>query len=144
MSTVVTPRQRTPWHVWVVATLTLLWNGAGAVTILLAQAGRLPGISADEAAYYAAQPWWLVVSTDIATLAPVAAAIALLLRRRLAASLFAISLALIIVNDAYDLVGGTSRALANQGALIVTVIILFIAALQLTYALALKKRSILA
>jgi hypothetical protein len=144
MSTVVTPRQRTPWHVWAVAALTLLWNGSGAVTILLAQAGRLPGISADEAAYYAAQPWWVVVSTDVATLAPVAAALALLLRSRLAVWLFAVSLALIIVNDVYDLVGGTSRALANQGALIVTIIIVVIATLQLAYALAMKKRSILA
>jgi hypothetical protein len=58
---------------WTVAILTLLWNGSGAVTILLAQAGRLTGISADEAAYYAAQPFWLVFSTNIATLAPVAA-----------------------------------------------------------------------
>jgi hypothetical protein len=144
MSTVVTPRQWTPWHVWVVAAVTLLWNGSGAVTILMAQAGRLPGISADEAAYYAAQPWWVVVSTDVATLAPVAAALALLLRSRLAVWLFAVSLALIIVNDVYDLVGGTSRALANQGALIVTIIIVVIATLQLAYALAMKKRSILA
>lgn len=143
MSTVVTPRQRTPWHVWAVAALTLLWNGSGAVTILLAQAGRLPGISADEAAYYAAQPWWFVISTDVATLAPVAAALALLLRSRLAVSLFAVSLVLIIVNDVYGLVGGTSRALANQGALVVTIIIFFVATLQLAYALALKKRSIL-
>jgi hypothetical protein len=144
MSTVVTPRQWTPWHVWVVAAVTLLWNGSGAVTILMAQAGRLPGISADEAAYYAAQPWWVVVSTDVATLAPVAAALALLLRSRLTVWLFAVSLALIIVNDVYDLVGGTSRALANQGALIVTIIIVVIATLQLAYALAMKKRSILA
>lgn len=144
MSTVVTPRQRTPWHVWLVAAVTLLWNGSGAVTILMAQAGRLSGISADEAAYYAAQPWWLVVSTDVATLAPVAAALALLFRSRLAVSLFAVSLALIIAHDAYDLVGGTSRALANRGALIVTIIIVFIATLQLAYALAMKKRSILA
>lgn len=144
MSTVSMPRRSTPWHMWVVAGLTLLWNGSGAVTILLAQAGRLPDISADEAAYYAAQPWWLVVSTDVATLAPVAAGVALLLRSRLALPLFAVSLALIIANNLYGLVDGTSRALANQGALIVTMIIGVIAILQLVYAVAMKKRAILA
>jgi hypothetical protein len=144
MSTVVTPRQRMPWHVWVVAALTLLWNGSGAITILLAQAGRLPGISADEAAYYAAQPAWFVVATDVATWAPVAAAIALLLRSRLAVPLFAVSLVLIIVTDTYDLGAGTSRALANGGALIVTILIVVIATLQLAYASAMKKRAILA
>jgi hypothetical protein len=144
MSTPATPRVGAPWHVWVVAALTLLWNGSGAVTIMLAQAGQLPGISADEAAYYAAQPLWFVLSTNIATLAPVAAAIALLFRRQLACWLFAVSLALIVVNNAYDLVAGTSRTLGNQGAFIVTITIVVVATHQLIYALAMKRRGILA
>jgi hypothetical protein len=126
-----------------VALLTLLWNGSGAVTILLAQAGRLPSISADEAAYYAAQPFWLVISTDIATLAPVAAAIALLLRSRVAVWLFWVSLELILVNNVYELVVGTSRTLVSQGALIVTIIIVVIAILQVVYSTAMKKRGVL-
>lgn len=132
-----------PWHLWVVAVLTLLWNGSGAVTIALAQAGRLSGLSADEAAYYAGQPLWLVVSTNIATFAPLAAAVALLVRSRLAVWLFGVSLALILVNNVYDLATGTSRALANQGALIVTVFIAVIAVLQLVYANAMRKRGVL-
>ena len=144
MSTAAAPRVGTPWHLWVVAGVTLLWNGSGAVTIMLAQLGRLPGISADEAAYYAAQPLWFVISTDIATLAPVAAAIALLFRSQLAVWLFAVSLALIVVNNAYDLVAATSRTLVNQGALIVTVTIVVIATLQLAYAVAMKRRAVLA
>lgn len=143
MSTISVPRVRTPWHVWVVAGLTLLWNGSGAVTIMLAQAGRLPGISADEAAYYAAQPWWFVVSTDVATLAPVAAAIALLLRSRLAVVLFAVSLALIVANNVLELVAATSRTLVNDGTLIVTVTVVVIAALQVVYAVAMKRRAVL-
>ena len=143
MTTLATSERRTPWHLWAVAVLTLLWNGSGAVTILLAQMGRLPNLAADEAAYYAAQPLWLVIATDIATLAPVAAGVALLLRSQLAVWLFALSLALILVNNVYELVAGTSRALANQGALIVTAIIVVIAILQLVYANAMKKRSLL-
>jgi|SRR6185503_827647 len=144
MSTLSTPQVRTPWHVWVVAGLTLLWNGSGAVTIMLAQAGRLPGIAADEAAYYGAQPWWFVVSTDVATLTPVAAAIALLFRSQLAVVLFAVSLALIVANNVYELVAATSRTLVNQGALIVTVTIVVIATLQLVYAVAMQRRAVLA
>jgi len=143
MSTPATPMVKAPWHLWVVAILTLLWNGSGAVTIMLAQAGRLTGLSADEAAYYAGQPTWFVISTDIATLAPVAAGIALLVRSQLAVWLFALSLALILVNNVYDLATGTSRALANQGAMIVTVIIAVIAILQLIYSSAMKKRGVL-
>ncbi len=143
MTTISTSERRTPWHLWAVAILTLLWNGSGAVTILMAQMGRLPGISADEAAYYAAQPLWFVISTDVATFAPIAAAIALLVRSQLALWLFALSLALILVNNSYELVAGTSRALVNQGALIVTIVIVVIAILQLVYSNAMKKRGVL-
>lgn len=133
-----------PWHLWVVAILTLLWNGSGAITIALAQAGRLPNISADEAAYYAAQPTWLVIFTNIATWAPLAAGVALLMRSRAAVWLFGVSLAFIVVTNAYGFATGTSRALANQGALIVTIVIFVIAVLQLLYSRAMKRRGVLA
>jgi hypothetical protein len=120
----------------------LLWNGSGAVTIMMAQAGRLE-LSADEAAYYAAQPIWFVISTDIATLAPVAAGVALLLRSQLAVPLFGLSLALILINNAYELVSGLSRAILSPGVLIVTAIIVVIAALQLVYSTAMKRRGVL-
>jgi hypothetical protein len=143
MSTVAVRAAKTPWHLWAVGILTLLWNGSGALTIALAQAGRLPGIAPDEAAYYAAQPLWFVITTDIATFAPVAAGIALLLRSRLAGWLFAVSLALILINNVYELGAGTSRALANPGALVVTCIIVVIAVLQLVYSNSMSKRSVL-
>jgi hypothetical protein len=143
MSTTVIPQRSTPWHLWAVAILTLLWNGSGAITILLAQMGRLPNIDPDEAAYYAAQPLWLVISTNIATFAPIAAAVALLVRSQLAIWLFALSLALMLVNDVALLAEGTSRALVDQGALIMTAIIVAIAILQLVYANAMKKRGVL-
>jgi hypothetical protein len=135
--------RKTPWHVWTVGILTLLWDGSGAYTIMMAQAGRLPGISADEAAYYAAQPSWFVVATDIALLAAVAAGAALLLRHRAAAWLFALSLIAIAVTNAYDLAAGSSRVLVDQGALAVTLIIAVIAVLQLVYAWTMKRRTVL-
>ena len=129
-----------PWHVWVVAILALLWNGSGAYTIMMAQSGRLPDMSVDERAYYAAQPSWFVVATDIALLAALAGAAALLLRSRTAAGLFAASLVAIFVTNAYDLAAGTSRVLVSRGALVVTVIIAVIAILELAYGWAINKR----
>ena len=134
---------KTPWHVWAVAILTLLWNGSGAYTIMMAQAGKLADLRADESAYYAAQPTWLVIATDIALLAALAAGVALLLRSRTAVWLFALSLTAILVTNGYELAAGTSPMLVNQGALVVTVIIAVIAVLQLVYALAMKRRAVL-
>ena len=143
MTTTSAPERKTPWHLWVVAVLTLLWDGSGAYTIMMAQAGKLPSLTPDEAAYYAAQPSWFVITTDIALVSALLAAIALLLRSRMAVWLFALSLVLILFNNVYDLIAGTSRVLVSQGALIVTCIIAVIAVLQLLYAVAMKKRAVL-
>ncbi len=134
---------KTPWQLWLVAILSLLWNGSGAYTIIMAQLNKLPGLRADEIAYYAAQPQWFVLLTDLAVLAPVAAAIALFLRSRFAVTLFTIGLALVVINNAYDFGTGTSRALTNNTALIVTCIILVIAILQLWYSRAMRARGVL-
>lgn len=137
------PIRRSPWHLWVVAILTLLWNGAGAYTIVMAQAGRLADVDANESAYYAAQPLWFVITTDIALLLPVAAAVGLLLRRQKAAWLFALALIVFVFNNVYDIGAGTSLALADQGWRITTVVIAVIAVLQLAYAWTMTKPAVL-
>ena len=144
MAAVSLPRRKTPWHLWVVGSLALLWNASGAYTIMMAQAGRLPNVSTDEAAYYAAQPLWFAVATDIALVAAVAAAVALLLRSRSATWLFALSLLAVFLTNSYDLAAGTSRMLVARGALVVTTIIVMLAVLQFLYARAMSKRAVLA
>jgi len=134
---------RTPWHLWVVAILTLLWNGSGAYTIVMAQAGRLTDIDAVEASYYAAQPGWFVITTDIALFVPIAAAVALLLRSRIAVWLFALLLVVFVVNNAYDLAAGTSLVRVDRGWLITTVLIAVVSVLQFVYAWAMKRRAVL-
>ena len=138
-----TPERKAPWHLWLVAIVALLWNGAGAYTILMAQAGRLYDLEPGEAAYYAAQPVWFVVLTDVALVAALAAALALLLRKRMAVWLFALSLTAIVSTNSYEFVAGTSRALLNRAALIVTVIIVLIAIFELAYAGGMKRRAVL-
>jgi len=112
--------------------------------MLMAQAGKLPDVGPEEAAYYAAQPLWSVVAMDIALLTPIAAAIALLLRSRSAVWLFAVSLAAVVLTNVYELAAGTSLALVDRGWIVVTSIIVVLATLQLAYSLAMKRRAILA
>jgi hypothetical protein len=143
MSPASSARPKAPWHLWIVGIVAFLWNASGTYVIMMAQAGRLPDLTADEVAYYAAQPLWFVVATDIALLGAVAGAIALLLRSRIAIGLFALSLIAIFVTNTYDLSTGASRALASTGALVVTAIIAGIAVLELAYAVAMKRRGVL-
>ena len=125
---------RRPWHLWVVAVLAFFWNAAGAFTIMMAQAGTLYDLEPGEAAYYAAQPGWFVVLTDLNLVAAIIAAVLLLFRRRAAIWLFAFSLAAIVVTNGYELAKGTSRVLLGRGALVVTIVIVLIAVLEVVYA----------
>lgn len=134
---------RTPWHLWLVGVLAFLWNLSGAITIWLAQAGRLATMSADEAEYYAAQSLLFVIITNISLVAALAGAAALLLRRRAAAWLFGTSLVTICITNSWDLLAGTSRSLVNTGALVVSCIIFVLAILQLIYARAMQQRGVL-
>lgn len=137
------PSGRVPWHVWVVGVLAVLWNGAGAYTIVAEQTGTYPNMERAEAAYYAAQQAWFVIVTDIGLFTAVAAGLALLIRSRLAVALFAISLAAIVASNGYELATGTSRIGENAAAAFVTVLIWVLAVLELWYAAAMKKRGIL-
>ncbi len=134
---------KAPPHLWVVGVLALLWYASGAVTIFMAQAGTLPDIEPDEAAYYAAQPFWFVAATDIALISAIGGSILLLLRNAKAARLFGLSLAAIVLTHAYDIAMGTSRSFANQGAMIVNLVIQALAVLMLLYALSMKKKGVL-
>jgi hypothetical protein len=126
-----------------VGILALLWNAAGAYTIMMTQAGKLSDIGQEEAAYHAAQPVWFVLTTDVALLSAVAGAVALLLRSRAAAWLFAISLIAIAITNTYDLASGTSITIGNPGAAVVTAIIVVLAILELAYARMMRTRAIL-
>jgi cell division protein FtsW (lipid II flippase) len=132
-----------PWHLWVVGILTLLWNGAGAVTIVMAQVGSRLDMAPNEVAYYANQPIWFVLATDLALFVPIAGAVALLLRHHSAVWLFALSLLAIVVTDAYDIAAGTSLALVDQGWRNLTIVVMAIALLQFVYAWSMKGRGVL-
>ena len=143
MESVNLSQTKRPWHLWLISILSILWYLSGTYTILMAQAGKLPKLSVEEAAYYSSQPIWFVILTDISLLSALIASIALIIKSRFAFRFFSLSLSTIFITNIYDLAAGTSRALANTGAMIVTILIVTIAILLLMYTWLMKKRSIL-
>jgi hypothetical protein len=134
---------RTPWHLWVVGGLSLLWNVAGAWTIMSAQSGAPMDMDASEIAYYAEQPTWLAAITDVALIAAVLAAVLLLLRSRWSVPLYGLSIAAIVVASVADVARGTALLLQDQGWLILDVVTTGLAIVQLAYALAMRHRGVL-
>jgi len=138
-----TARLKTPWHLWVVGILSLLWNASGAWVIMSAQSGAPMDMDAAEIAYYAAQPSWFVAVTDVVLISAVLAAIALLLRSRWAVHLYGLSIAGIAVTGAYDIAQGTALLLQDQGWLILECVTVSLAIAQFAYAIAMRKRGVL-
>lgn len=134
---------KTPWHLWLVGVLSLLWNAGGAWTFIQAQSGAPMDMDATEIAYFAAQEPWFVAVTDVAVVAPLLAAIVLLLRSRWAVHLYGLSVAAIVVTNAYDVAAGTALMLNDQGWLILNCITFGLAILQLIYAVAMRRRGVL-
>lgn len=134
---------KAPWHLWVIGILSLLWNAAGAYTIMTAQSGVPMDMDAGEIAYYASQPAWFVAATDLVLVSAVLAAVALLLRSRWAVHLYGLSMAGIVVTSVYDIAAGTALLLQDQGWLILSCVTTALAIAQLAYAMAMRNRRVL-
>jgi hypothetical protein len=89
------------WFV-VVAVVALLWNAAGLVAVVIdlrLSAADIAALPADQQALYAARPAWSVVGSLCAVAAGTLGCLLLLLRKRWATLVFAISLVGVIVQD---------------------------------------------
>jgi hypothetical protein len=134
---------KAPWHLWVVGILSLLWNAGGTWTYVQAQSGAPMDMDAAEIAYFAAQAPWFVAVTDVAVMAPLIGALALLLRSRWAVHLYALSIAAIVVTSVWDISQGTALMLNDRGWLILNCVTFCLAIAQLAYAMAMKGRGVL-
>lgn len=132
-------RRGTPWHLWVVGVLALLWNAMGAFDYSATQLqleAYLAGFTPEQRAYFDGFPPWVDASWAIAVWFSVLGSLALLLRRGVAVALFLISLAGLVVTSVHNfLLGDVSMAeIAGPEALYFTMAIYVVALALLFYA----------
>ena len=100
---------RTPWHLWVVGGLALLWNGFGVFDLFasLTQGDaylRSMGMTDPQIAYFEAMPAWAYAVWALGVGSAFAGSVLLLMRRRWAAHAFALSLVGLVLSALYTLV----------------------------------------
>lgn len=144
-----TQSAKTPWHLWVVGVVSLLWNAMGALDFTMTQLHSetyLKGLTAEQKAYFFGLPYWEVLAWGIATWGSLVASLLLVMRRSMACHVFAASLvgALITFGYSYGMADGL-KVMGEQatGALIFCGVIIVIAVLLLLYARAMRKRGVL-
>ena len=140
---------KTPWHLWVVGVLSLLWNGFGAYDFIMSTTKgeaymRASGMTQPMIDYYDAMPAWMYGPWTLGVWGAVLGSVLLLIRRRLAVPAFTLSL----LGAAASLIYGKVNpmpplppAMAAMGYM--PWIIVLIAALMLWYAWAMAKRGVL-
>ena len=98
--------KKTPWHLWVVGVISLLWNGFGGYDFIMSMTQgeaywRASGMTQPMIDYYNAMPEWMYAAWIAGVWGAVAGSILLLMRNKLAVWAFVISLAGAVVSLAY-------------------------------------------
>ena len=94
---------RAPWHLWVLGIVTLLYGILAAydsVQTLIAGEDymRATGMKDAQLSYFTTTPWWFDAASFVSTWSGMLAAAALLLRKRIAALLYAVGAAATFVS----------------------------------------------
>ena len=87
---------RTPWHLWAVGLVAVLWNGLGCFDYTMTQTRRdewfaQMGMTPDQLAYFEAMPAWTHGAWAIGVWGGLLGGVLLLLRRKLAMPMFVVS-----------------------------------------------------
>jgi hypothetical protein len=101
------PKVATPWHLWVVGVVALLWNAMGALDYTMTEtrnAAYMKDFTAEQLAYFYSFPKWVVATWALSVWGGVAGSVALLLRSRWAVPIFALSLATMAMTFVHNFV----------------------------------------
>ncbi len=97
---------RTPWHLWVVGVIAVLWNAYGGYdyTMSMTQGATYmaaSGMTPDQIAYYDTMPVWMTAVWAIGVWGGVLGSLLLLLRNKLAFPVFVVSFAAFLTSLLY-------------------------------------------
>ena len=148
MADITPPSPKTPWHLWVVGGLSLLWNAVGAMDFTLSQtrnAAYLKSLTPAQIEYIASFPAWAVAAWGIATWGSLVGSVLLLCRCRLAFHVFLASCLGMVLTMIYNyiLTNGLEAMGGGVGSLVFSAVIIVIGVLLLVYSRAMRQRGVL-
>lgn len=147
-------RRSTPWHLWVIGIVSLLWNGFGANDYVQTQTGNLdyfqqmsgsigttPEIALE---YFAGFPNWAVTFWALGVWGAIAGSILLLIRKRWAIHAFAIALVGLAGTTLYQAITDTPDWASGNLARIMAIAVWSITTFLLVYAVSMRRKGVLA
>lgn len=141
------PARSTPWHVWVVGIIALLWNAIGAFDYLMTQTRNPSYMGAfppEQLAWFYGLPAWVVAAWAIAVWGGVLGSLLLLLRKRLAVPVFLVSLVAMVITTFQNWVlANAAEIFPDTFSRVFSVLIFAIAVGLYFYARVMSKRGVL-
>ena len=139
---------RTPWHLWVVGGLSLLWNGFGGDLYLMTQMGGeefLRSMGSTQAAidWQASMPAWMNALWAIGVWGGVLGAVLLLMRMKWAMYAFLASLAAMVISLVASLTVFNGMNVYTTAELVQTAVLTFIAIGFLLYSRMMVRKGVL-
>ena len=143
-----TQSAKSPWHLWVVGAVSLLWNAMGVLDFTMTQTRNeayLKQCTPEQLAYVYDVPFWVLLTWGVGTWGSGLGSLLLLLRNGLAVPLFFASFIGMVFTFTYNYVFSDWLKVMGGGVgnLIFSGVIFVIALLLLVYARAMRRRGAL-
>ena len=139
---------KTPWHIWLIGVLSLLWNAGGAFDYVMAHYAAdtyLAQASPEQRAYFDDFPPWATAFWALGVWGALAGSVLLLARSRFAALAFGVSLIGLMANTTrlFATVGAGAIDLLGKGNLVFTAALIVVALGLWLYARAMARSGVL-
>jgi hypothetical protein len=139
---------KAPWHLWAVGAIAVLFNAFGAYDHVMsltqgAEYMASMGMTPEQIAYIEQYPMWMMVVWATGVWTAVLASVLILLRKKLAFHVFAVSLAAFLVNLLYTYVLTNGGAIMGQPMAVMSVVITALLVFFILYSRAMTKRGVL-
>ena len=137
---------RTPWHLWLVGVLALLWNAMGAFDYLMTETrneGYMGQFTPEQLEYFYGFPAWVVAFWAIAVWGGVLGAIFLLLRKRFAVGTFLVSFLAMVVTMVRNYLLSDGLEVTSVSGLVFTAVIFVVSLFLYLYARAMRSKGAL-
>ena len=147
MAEATTPAPRTPWHLWVVGGLYLLWSAAGALNFVMTEthnAAYMKGFTPAQLDYFYGFPGWAVTIWGVATWGGIFGSLLLLARKCLAGPFLLVSFICQVLLTLYNFaLSDGMKYMGGVAALVFSVAIFVVGFLLWRYACAMRRRGVL-
>jgi len=139
---------KTPWHLWLVGVVAVLFNAIGVFDFVMSMVQgeaymAAAGMTPEQIAHYRQMPAWMTLVWAIGVFGAFGASVLVLLRRKLAFAVFAVSLAAFLVSLAYTYLLTDGGKVMGQQMAITSAVIAALLAFFTWYAWAMGKRGVL-